>query len=90
MLTLSQDLGSRGSTAYLKESKLWWEGPHWLKREENQWPNLSVPTLEPLEERATRHNKKAATTQSLVVTSNPIDLIVIHKFSNFVRVLRIL
>ena len=34
------DLGSRGVTAsHLKDSKLWWEGPEWLKKEEDQWPN---------------------------------------------------
>ena len=35
------DLGSRGVTPeQLKESKLWWEGPQWLREGENNWPKL--------------------------------------------------
>ena len=35
------DLGSRGVTAsHLKESTLWWQGPHWLKEGQNSWPNV--------------------------------------------------
>ena len=67
----------------LVESKLWSEGPHWLKLDEDQWPNLPDFTLEPSEKRAIRQDKNAAKTQSLVVTSNPIDLIDIRKLSNF-------
>ena len=68
---------------FLVESKLWSEGPHWLKLDEDQWPNLPVFTLEPPEKRAIGQDKNAAKTQSLVVTSNPIDLIDIQNFSNF-------
>ncbi|XP_029680837.1 uncharacterized protein LOC115246263 [Formica exsecta] len=33
------DLISRGTTPeHLKHSSLWWEGPHWLKMNENTWP----------------------------------------------------
>ncbi|XP_065052932.1 uncharacterized protein LOC135682125 [Rhopilema esculentum] len=35
------DLGSRGVTAsHLKESTLWWQGPHWLKEGQNSLPNV--------------------------------------------------
>ena len=35
------DLGSRGVTAeQLKESKLWWEGPQWLREGKTNWPKL--------------------------------------------------
>ena len=35
------DLGSCGVTAeQLKEGKLWWEGPQWLREGENIWPKL--------------------------------------------------
>ena len=34
------DLGSRGvSSSFLSQSKLWWEGPEWLQKGENFWPN---------------------------------------------------
>ena len=34
------DLGSRGvNSIFLCQSKLWWEGPEWLKKGENFWPN---------------------------------------------------
>ena len=33
------DLGSMGVTAeQLKEGKLWWEDPQWLREGENNWP----------------------------------------------------
>ena len=33
------DLGSRGvSSSVLCQSKLWWEGPEWLRKENNFWP----------------------------------------------------
>ena len=32
-------LGSRGIKAsYLKESKLWWEGPEWFRKGKDSWP----------------------------------------------------
>ena len=37
------DIGSRGATASeLKSSKLWWEGPEWLRKDESEWPKKFV------------------------------------------------
>ena len=37
------DIGSRGVTAsFLSASKLWWEGPEWLKGGESEWPTSLV------------------------------------------------
>ena len=34
------DLGSRRATArHLKDSKLWWQGPQWLKQGKDSWPS---------------------------------------------------
>ncbi len=34
------DLASRGAPApALVHSKLWWNGPTWLSRKENEWPD---------------------------------------------------
>ena len=34
------DLGSRGAAArHLKDSKLWWQGPQWLKQGKDSWPS---------------------------------------------------
>ena len=34
------DLGSRGATArHLKDSKLWWQVPQWLRLGKNSWPS---------------------------------------------------
>ena len=34
------DLASRGASAEaLVDSKLWWEGPHWLSKDESCWPS---------------------------------------------------
>ena len=42
------DLVTRGiSASYLKNSKLWWNGPHWLQKPGSHWPmceiNAAVP-----------------------------------------------
>ena len=37
------DIGSRGVTeSFLSASKLWWEGPEWLKGGESEWPTSLV------------------------------------------------
>lgn len=37
------DLGSRGvSASHLRDSKLWWNGPHWLKKGRSEWPKSLV------------------------------------------------
>uniref|UniRef100_A0A914DJA2 Uncharacterized protein n=1 Tax=Acrobeloides nanus TaxID=290746 RepID=A0A914DJA2_9BILA len=56
------DFGSRGATPNeLNQSKLWWDGPEWLKSQEKDWPSvldqqILEETLEemPEEERETK------------------------------------
>ena len=52
------DIGSRGAKASeLRDSKLWWEGPKWLREEKETWLNN-----EPLEDsnEVSEERKKAS------------------------------
>lgn len=42
------DLITRGTSAFcLKESSLWWQGPFWLARSEDVWPQPKATTFSP-------------------------------------------
>ena len=41
------DLASRGcNPEELKNDKLWWDGPDWLKKPEEYWPQWNLPSVE--------------------------------------------
>ena len=41
------DCSSRGTTMEsLKQSRLWWHGPLWLSKFENEWPQIHPPAVE--------------------------------------------
>ena len=71
------DCASRGLfPAQLKEHKLWWEGPHWLKLDPSMWPeqlSISSETV-PEEERSVCHT-------TTIMTIQPI--IAVNRFSKF-------
>ena len=61
----STDIGSRGAKASeLRDSKLWWEGPKWLKEGKETWPNN-----EPLEDsnEVSEERKEASVLNTTVV-----------------------
>lgn len=73
------DLVSRGTDCdSLSENLLWWEGPFWLSREENYFPQTHIPSVDVIpEQKIIKH--------SYIVT----DLNkVLRRFSNFNKLLR--
>ena len=78
------DLGSRGVSAYhLRDSKLWWEGPEWLRQEEEKWPLKLESSLD-----VTAERKKTAV---IVAINEEVkgDVIYINRFSRLGRLLRV-
>ena len=83
------DLGSRGVSAnHLRDSRLWWEGPQWLKKGEKAWPKFSLlqDTAEVGEER-----KKSAAV--MLVTEREVKgvstAIHISKYGSSAKLLRV-
>ena len=82
------DIGSRGATASeLKSSKLWWEGPEWLRKDESEWPKKFV--LEDSVEVKTERKKAfvfTVVTDEAAKIGNVID---IERFSSLGKLLRV-
>ena len=82
------DLGSRGVTAsVLNSSKLWWEGPEWLRKGESEWP----ATLLLKDSKEIGVERKMACVHQVVAENerkigNAID---INRFSSLGRLLRV-
>eukprot|EP00794_Sanderia_malayensis_P012361 gene12361-biopygen9857 len=82
------DLGSRGVTAsYLKSSKLWWEGPEWLKKGQDYWPDKFCPddSLEVEDERK-------ETNVMLTVEQEEVGLskvVKIERYGSLMKLLRV-
>ena len=82
------DLGSRGVNAsQISESKLWWEGPEWLVKEKDEWPNSCQ--LEDSEDVSGERKRM----QVMMVISNEkkgvSEVIDINRFSNLEKLLRV-
>ena len=82
------DLGSRGvSATQLRESVLWWEGPKWLKKGEDMWPNgAKLESSEEVKSERKRLNVMVAIAKGPRGVSNIID---ISRFSNLGKLLRV-
>ncbi|XP_059224813.1 uncharacterized protein LOC131997647 [Stomoxys calcitrans] len=73
------DLGTRGcTTTELKENKLWWNGPKWLKGQISDWPQQPILTQHSLE-------KKTNAFHTLTEQEDILD-----RFSSYHRALRVL
>ncbi len=82
------DLGSRGVTAsHLRDSKLWWEGPEWLKEEKEKWPQeLELDNSSEVASERKRMNVLIAVTKEIGGVSNMIN---INRFGNLGKLLRV-
>ena len=82
------DLGSRGVTAsHLKDSKLWWEGPEWLRKEKDQWPiSIDLESSQEIGAERKRANVLIALEKEPNGVRNVID---INRFSNLGKLLRV-
>ena len=82
------DLDSRGVTAsHLKDSKLWWEGPEWLRKEKDQWPiSIDLESSQEIGAERKRANVLIALEKEPNGVRNVID---INRFSNLGKLLRV-
>ena len=83
------DLGSRGVTAsHLKDSKLWWEGPNWLQKGKDSWPNWL-----PLEDSPDVSNEKKKSAQVMLTTKKEekrvSNVVSLERHGSLVRLLRV-
>ena len=73
---------SRGlSPKQLVDSKLWWEGPHWLVADASRWPNLSSWRSKTVE---------SEQPQCHTLSVEPPPDILIRRFSGYKKMLRVL
>ena len=83
------DLGSRGvSASVLKDSRLWWEGPHWLSMSKEHWPS-HFPVQDSDEVRSEKKKVVSAmitTEQNLQGISQIVD---IERFDSLGKLLRV-
>ena len=83
------DLGSRGVSALvLKDSKLWWEGPKWLRESENNWPTSLVleDSTEIKEERKRTPIVLSVVTEKVRTLSNVVN---VERFNSLTKLLRV-
>ncbi|XP_031339663.1 uncharacterized protein LOC116168131 [Photinus pyralis] len=79
------DLISRGCSAmYLKNSKLWFTGPYWLLRNDNQWPAENI-----LGEELELPEVRKAQTHVNFITQGDIPEILV-KYSSFSKLQRVM
>ncbi len=66
------DLLSRGLT-YQKwtESSLWWNGPQWLQKTENEWPEDRIPEVTPETEELMKAEYWASEIKAVMMTAVP-------------------
>jgi len=83
------DIGSRGATAlFLVNSKLWWEGPEWLRKGEREWPtSLLVGEPKEVAEERRKACVLSVTTEKRARVSNAIDIN--GRFNSLCRLLNV-
>ena len=82
------DLGSRGVLATtLKESRIWWHGPHWLSLEQSHWPTeLLLETTDVGTERKKSTIVMKVSQEATLGMSNLVD---ISRFSSLDCLLKV-
>ena len=82
------DLGSRGVKAsYLKESKLWWQGPEWLRKGKDSWPKGIL--LEDNNVVMSEIKKNANVLMALGSKIGVSEIVSIYRYSTLSKLLRV-
>ena len=85
------DIGSRGTSAnVLKENKLWWEGPSWLKLADSEWPSKLDEAIETQECKEEEKKSVALLTVNEVSELPSLSKVIdISKYSDYNRLARV-
>lgn len=81
------DLPSRGCSVKTLLKTKWWEGPHWLKENEEDWPATVVRTDE---EEVSKEKRKGIVAYSSFVCTELEDKWYSRKFSKYSQILRMI
>ena len=87
------DGSSRGTTMEsLKQAGLWWHGPLWLAKPENEWPQINSPAVKVTEEK--RQSKTDKLTRSTHEITNAIGthkspMFDCSRYSSFMKFFRV-
>ena len=82
------DVGSRGVTIrQLIKSDLWWEGPKWLRKQEDDWPKTMILT----ESEDVKEDQKKCNVLSVMAEKQPrlSEIIDLGRFSALSKLLRV-
>ena len=82
------DIGSRGVSALvLKDSKMWWEGPEWLRENEENWPKtLVLEDSKEIKEERKKMCVLSVVTEKSEKLSNVMD---VERFNSLNKLLRV-
>ena len=82
------DLSSRGvSASYLRDSRLWWQGPHWLGMGSNSWPKAFL--LEDSTDVGSERRKNATVLVNTEESLGVKNIIEIERHHNLAKLLRV-
>ena len=77
------DLPSRGCSAKQLLDSRWWEGPEWLRENENSWPNL----IGKIDESEINSEKKKSINITMLNAGESVMENIITRFSSYIKLI---